>query len=115
MFNKLILIPIAIVVIGIFYYLQPTSKVQTLEIYTNEDIIYIEGLTVSFESIESTFTFKDAESLNNYISIVTAEQSNLIESTSFDFEAWQSCIQNSDYSDSDCQECDLKYNLILNQ
>lgn len=26
------------------------------------------------------------------------------------FKAWKKCLENSEYSDSDCEECDRKYN-----
>lgn len=43
-----------------------------LEIYSKEDIIYIQGLTVTFESREDTLRFKDKESLRVYISNLTS-------------------------------------------
>lgn len=52
------------------------TKKQTLntdlEIYTNKNIYYISGLTVTNEVSDEVITFKDRESLKVFISDVTS-------------------------------------------
>jgi len=48
---------------------QPTE----FEIYTLENIYYIEGLKVANESNETLYTFGDTNSLKNYLIQVTTE------------------------------------------
>lgn len=51
-------------------------EVTNLEIYTSNNIYYINGLTVTNEVNNDTLTFNDMRSLKNYISDITANNIN---------------------------------------
>lgn len=75
-FNVVLTIIIVVVVAGVLtagYYIGKIANKTDLEIYTKSDIIYIRGLSVSFESKEDTYVFRDRESLKVFISTVTVE------------------------------------------
>ena len=61
----------ALFIIAIIFIWFPQPKIN-LEIYTPENIYYINGLTVTNEVNEETKTFETPEDLNIYISNVTA-------------------------------------------
>lgn len=51
-------------------------EVTNLEIYTSNNIYYINGLTVTNEVNNDTLTFNNMRSLKNYISDITANDIN---------------------------------------
>lgn len=57
------------------YFCTPFERTTDLEIYTVQDIIYIRGTTVTFESSDEVIRFNTPEQLREYISNLTAEQS----------------------------------------
>lgn len=71
----LILNIVALLVILIY----TNNKSTDLEIYTYEDIIYINDNTVTFENSDEVYTFKDKESLKLYIANKTIEHIKLRE------------------------------------
>lgn len=60
---------IALLVILIF----TNNKSTDLEIYTYEDIIYVNNNTVTFENTDEVYTFKDKESLKLFVANKTVE------------------------------------------
>ena len=52
------------------------SEPINLEIYTSKEIIYIQGLTVTFETKDKIKVFKDMKTLNNYISTLTSNHTH---------------------------------------
>lgn len=55
------------------------STVTDLEIYTEQDIIYVNDKTVTFENTDEVYTFKDNESLKLFIVKTTIEHIRLNE------------------------------------
>ncbi len=67
--NSILLI--AILVLSIAIYSTKKSSFD-LEIYTDQNIYYVNGLTVTNESDDTTLIFNTAKELKNYISYKTA-------------------------------------------
>lgn len=57
------------------YFFTPFEHTTDLEIYTAQDIIYVRGMTITFESSDKVLKFNTPEQLREYISNLTAEQS----------------------------------------
>lgn len=57
------------------YFCTPFEHTTDLEIYTVQDIIYVRGMTVTFESSDEVLRFNTPEQLREYISNLTVEQS----------------------------------------
>lgn len=76
------IIGVGIIVLAIGYYTafildcgKEYHKLK-LEIYTPENIYYINGLEVTNEADEEVITFSSMEGLKNYISTITAHDTN---------------------------------------
>jgi len=74
--NKIVYFPAGIL-IGIIFmliiYILSYNPRTDLEIYTQDNIYYINGLTVTNEQSDESITFSDMESLKIYISDVTSK------------------------------------------
>lgn len=55
---------------------QLLEQQTNLEIYLQDDIMYVNHLTVTFESDSKTISFKDKESLKQYVAEITANNVN---------------------------------------
>jgi len=62
--------------IAIAYILGKETSRTDLEIYTRDNIIYINGLTITNEADTNKIVFKSKEELREYISTLTANQWN---------------------------------------
>lgn len=62
-----------VIIITILIILNYNERSADLEIYTKENIYYIQGLKVTNEANDQVLIFNDKESLKNYISDVTAK------------------------------------------
>lgn len=71
--NLLFLFPFIALCIMVIY---QSNQRTDLEIYTTEDVYYIDNLTVKSESGEVNFTFKTKEELKTFISDITAIDAN---------------------------------------
>lgn len=78
MLNKIKLLTLFCILAGtaIGYYGGKGMYSSNLEIYTAYDIIYVNGLKVTFESKDSTIVFPSRGELETYISDKTAEDTN---------------------------------------
>lgn len=59
-----------------FGYSEGTKQAADLEIYTSENIYFINGLTVTTETDDRVITFDDMQSLKAYIGNETADDSS---------------------------------------
>lgn len=76
--NKIIILIVNIIALLVIL-IYTNNKSTDLEIYTYEDIIYVNDNTVTFENTNEVYTFKDKESLKLFIANKTIEQINLTE------------------------------------
>ena len=73
--NIILIIAITLISLGVNGITKKYHRTD-IEIYTNTNIYYIEGLKVSNENNDQIYIFNDKQSLKEYIGTVTAEETN---------------------------------------
>jgi len=76
--NRNLILPIIAFIIGFYVANLTTTRAPKLEIYTQDNIYFLDGLEVTNEANDTILIFEKNSDLEEFIGELTAESTNLI-------------------------------------